>query len=265
MLQHFYQLSDDEMEFQLYDRLSFRQFVGLRESDRVPDSKTIWLFKNGLAASGALPDLFAAFGTHLEVLGYRAHKGQLIDASIQEVRKPRSLDPEDSETEAPKAQHDTDATFTKKGNKTYFGYKNHVSVDERFGFVRCYGVSEASLHESQAFEDVFDASNTGSNLYADSAYRGGSIDGFVEEKLLTDKRQHRAYRGNPLKGDQKRANTSPGKVRAKGEHVFAWNKNWRQRFQIRSIGLVRAGFAIGLNNLIYNMRRLVFLSDAAFY
>ena len=105
MLQHFYQLSDDEMEFQLYDRLSFRQFVGLRESDRVPDSKTIWLFKNGLAASGALPDLFAAFGTHLEVLGYRAHKGQLIDASIQEVRKPPSLDPEDSETEAGKAQN----------------------------------------------------------------------------------------------------------------------------------------------------------------
>ena len=118
---------------------------------------------------------------------------------------------------------------------------------------------------NQAFEDVFDASNTGSNLYADSAYRGGSIDGFVEEKLLTDKRQHRAYRGNPLNGDQKRANTSPCKVRAKGEHVFAWNKNWRQRFQIRSIGLVRAGFAIGLNTLIDHMRRLVFLSDAAFY
>jgi IS5 family transposase len=67
------QLSDDEMAFQLYDRLSFRQFVGLRELDRFPDSKTIGLFKNGLAASGA----------HLEVLGYRAQKGQLIDASIQ--------------------------------------------------------------------------------------------------------------------------------------------------------------------------------------
>ena len=94
VLQHFYQLSDDEMAFQLYDRLSFRQFVGLKESDRVPDSKTIWLFKNGLAASGAL----------LEVLGY-AQKGQRIDASIQEVRKPPSLDPEDSETEAGKAQN----------------------------------------------------------------------------------------------------------------------------------------------------------------
>ena len=53
-----------------------------------------------------------------------------------------------------------------------------------------------------------------------SAYCGGSIDGFVEEKLLTDKRQHRAYRGKPLNGYQKRANTSRGKVRAKVEPVF---------------------------------------------
>lgn len=49
------------MEFQLYDRLSFLQFVGLRESDRVPDSKTIWLFKNGLAALGGAPGFVCCF------------------------------------------------------------------------------------------------------------------------------------------------------------------------------------------------------------
>ena len=87
----------------------------------------------------------------------------------------------------------------------------------------------------------------------------------MEQKLLTDKRQHRAYRGKPLKGHQKRAKTSRGKVRGKVEHVFAWHKNWRQRFQIPRIGLVRAGFAIGMNTLIYNMPRLVFSSDAAIY
>ena len=70
----------------------------------------------------------------------------------------------------------------------------------------------------------------------------------MEEKILTDKRQHRAYRG---------------KVRGKVEHVFAWHKNWRQRFQIPRIGLVRAGFAIGMNTLIDHMRRLVFLPDKA--
>ena len=95
VLQNSYQLLDNEMAFQLYDRLSFRQFVGLRESDRVPDSKIIWLFKNGLAASGA----------HLEVLAYWAQKGHLMDVSVQRVRKPTSLAPEDYETEAGKAQN----------------------------------------------------------------------------------------------------------------------------------------------------------------
>ncbi len=62
------------------------------------------------------------------------------------------------------------------------------------------------------------------------------MDGFVEEKLLTDKRQHRAYWGKPLKEHQKHANKSRGKVRGKVEPMFAWNKNGRQRFQIPSIG-----------------------------
>ena len=106
-----------------------------------------WLIKNGLAASGA----------HLEGLGLLRSKRSPDGCKRPKVRKPRSWDPEDYETEAGKAQNDTDATFTKKGNKTYFGYKNHVSVDERFGFVRRYGVSETSLHESQVFEGLTQA------------------------------------------------------------------------------------------------------------
>ena len=260
VLQHFYQVSDDDMEFQLHDRLSFRQFAGLAPSDRTPDSKTIWLFKNELAKTQALEVLFDAFGKHVESLGYRASKGQLIDASIQEVRKPRSMKPEAYETPAALAQKDEDATFTKKGGKTYFGYKNHVSVDEKFGFVRKYVATTASPHDSQLFHEVFDEANTGSNLYADSAYRGGEIDAFVEKKALTDRRQHRAYRNKPLTGQKARSNKARSKVRARVEHVFSGNKNWKQRFQIRSIGLVRARFAMGLNNLVYNMRRLLLMS-----
>ena len=105
-------------------------------------------------------------GAHLEFLGLPgAQKGQLIDARIQEAPKKRSLAPEDDETDAAKAQHDTDATFTKKG------YKNHVSINERFGFARCYRVSQTLLHESQTVEEVFDERNTDFNLYANNPSR----------------------------------------------------------------------------------------------
>ena len=45
VLQALYGLSDDQAEFQIQDRLSFMRFLGLGLGDRVPDAKTIWLFR----------------------------------------------------------------------------------------------------------------------------------------------------------------------------------------------------------------------------
>jgi IS5 family transposase len=262
VLQSYYQLSDDEMEFQLYDRLSFRQFVGLKDGNKIPDAKTIWFFKDLLSQTNAMKKLFEIFGEHLANLGLQARGGQIIDASIQEVRKPRSRREEAYETDAAKAQRDGDADFTKKNGKRYFGYKNHINMDKRHKFIRSYDATPASPHDSQHFEAVFDEENTGSEIYADSAYRGGKCDELVNAKALKDKRQHRAYRNKPLTGHQERANKSRSKVRALVEHAFAPLKNWAKRFQIRSIGLKRAAFSIGLGNLIYNMRRLLFLEKS---
>ena len=45
ILQSLYNLSDDQIEYQIIDRLTFKRFLGLKASDRVPDSKTIWKFR----------------------------------------------------------------------------------------------------------------------------------------------------------------------------------------------------------------------------
>ena len=45
MLQALYNLSDDQTEFQIRARLSFMRYLGLGFSDKVPDAKTIWLFR----------------------------------------------------------------------------------------------------------------------------------------------------------------------------------------------------------------------------
>lgn len=261
VLQHYYQVGDDMMEFQLYDRLSFRQFVGFVDGDRLPDAKTIWLFRDTLAQMEAIEPLFDLFGQALDGLGLKAHGGQMVDASINEVRKPRSLDEKEYKTPAARAQHDTDATFSKKGNSTYFGYKNHVGIDKQHKFIRTYTVSSAAPHDSQFLEMIFDDQNTSSRLYADSAYRGGPCDVFVETKGLTDLRQHRAYRNRPLNGHKKRSNRARSQVRAHVEHVFAAGKNWGKRIQIRTIGMPRAAFTLGLGNLIHNMRRFILFEN----
>jgi IS5 family transposase len=80
VLQALYCLSDDHAEFLIQDRLSFMRFLGLTLSDKVPDAKTIWLFREQLAEAGAVEKLFARFDKHLERSGYRRERVSLAAA-----------------------------------------------------------------------------------------------------------------------------------------------------------------------------------------
>jgi hypothetical protein len=48
VVQNLYNLSDDAMEYQLLDRASFQRFAGLEQSGRVPDAKTLWVWRERL-------------------------------------------------------------------------------------------------------------------------------------------------------------------------------------------------------------------------
>jgi transposase, IS5 family len=82
VLQALYNLSDDQAEFVIQDRPSFLRFLGLGLSDKVPDAKRIWLFREGLVRAGAIDNLFARFNKHLSRSGYLAKGGQIVDAAI---------------------------------------------------------------------------------------------------------------------------------------------------------------------------------------
>ena len=84
-----YNLSDDQVEYQLRDRLSFMRFLGLGLEDKVPDAKTVWLYREQLAQAGVIETLFEDFDGYLEQQGYLAMGGQIIDASIVPVPKQR--------------------------------------------------------------------------------------------------------------------------------------------------------------------------------
>jgi IS5 family transposase len=159
-----YGLSDDQAEFQIQDRLSFMRFLGLGLGDRVPDAKTIWLFREHLTQAKAVENLFARFDKHLTRAGYLAMGGQIVDATIVAAPKQRNTDAEKTDIKAgevPDAwkdkpaklrQKDRDARWTVKFSKAKvaedgktqqrdiavpaFGYKNHASIDRRHGFIR---------------------------------------------------------------------------------------------------------------------------------
>ena len=124
-------------------------------------------------------------------------------------------------------------------------------------------VSDASVHDSQKFEDVLDMSNTASDVWADSAYRSTEIEEQLAERGLKSRIHRRAYRNRELSEAQKAANTTRSKVRARVEHEFGDQKNGIRAGIVRAIGIVRARCKIGMTNLVYNIRRIVCLERMA--
>ena len=117
VLQALYNLSDDQAEFQIQDRLSFMRFLGLGIAQKVPDAKTIWLFLEHLAEAGAIQNLFSRFDKHLSKAGYLAMGGQIVDATIVAAPKQRNTEDEKAATKAgevPKAWKDKPAKLRQK-------------------------------------------------------------------------------------------------------------------------------------------------------
>lgn len=126
-----------------------------------------------------------------------------------------------------------------------------------------YAVSSASVHDSQKLEDVLDPDNTASGVWADSAYRSKETEARLAERGMTSHIHRRGNRGKPLTPRQEAANKTRSKVQARVEHVFGCQHTSMGGKFVRTIGIVRARVKIGMQNLAYNMRRLVVLERAA--
>src|SRR5450756_2796211 len=275
ILQSLYNLSDDQVEYQVRDRFSFTRFLKLGIEDRIPDGTTLWLFREKLAKAGLIEKLFEQFGRHLEAKGYIARGGQMVDATIVPVPKQRNSRDENEDVKAGKTprawkkdpsknrQKDKDARWTKKHGKSFFGYKNHVNADARHKLIRGYDVTEASVHDSQKLDGLLNTTNTSRNVYADSAYRSAETEAKLKVRGLRSRVHQRARRNHPLSKAQENANRNKSKIRARVEHVFGAQKTSPGGRIIRTIGLARAKAKIGLQNLAYNIRRLVTLERMA--
>ena len=124
-------------------------------------------------------------------------------------------------------------------------------------------MTDAAVHDSQRFFEVLDPANTSKEVWADSAYRSAEIEGRLQKKGLHSRIHRRAARNRPLSQRQKSANTTRSKVRARVEHVFGHQHSSMGGKIVRTVGIARARFKIGMMNLGYNIRRLVRLERMA--
>jgi len=274
ILQRYYNISDESVEYQILDRLSFMRFLNLTISDNVPDCNTVWLFRENLKNANAIEKLFLCFDKQLKEQGLLANEGSIIDASFVEVprqRNNRQDNKEIKEGHIPdsmdknpdiRSHKDFDARWTKKNGETYYGYKNHVKVCKKSKLIQTYAVTDASIHDSQPLATLIDETNTNQELYADSAYSGEPIAELLEDKSIINRIHEKGYRNKALTDEQKENNKVKSKTRARVEHVFGFvEKNMNGSF-IRTIGIMRANAVIGLMNLTYNLFRFVQLVRA---
>jgi IS5 family transposase len=267
LLKRFYNLSDEQAEYQINDRLSFKEFLGLSSGDRVPDSRTIWLFQNNLIQKNLEETLFAQFHNYLDNLGLFVNEGKIIDASFVEVPRQRNKKEENEKIKSgegaglwndnphKKRQKDIDARWTKKNDEKHYGYKDHAKIDAKSKLIDIYEVTSAEVHDSQPTERLLREEGRGQELYADSAYIGDTIDKALKEKGIIPQIIERAFKGKALTEEQKENNRIKSGTRCRVEHAFGFVTNSMNDFYIQSIGFQRAKGIIGLINLVYNMCR----------
>jgi IS5 family transposase len=286
ILQAQHNLSDARMEFMIRDRLSWMRFLGFDLGAATPDENTIRHFRNRLTETGTLKRVMKAFDWQLHKKGYIPMSGQIVDASLVPAPKQRNTDAEKEAIKAGKtaaeiwpdepnkaAQKDTNARWTLKigGKVRYrpdgtplpmiavpvFGYKSHISIDRRFGFIRECMVTSASEADGRQLRHIVSTENTGSEVWADTAYRSQSNEKWLARRLLISRIHRRKPVGRPMPKATTGANAKKSSIRARIEHVFAHQKN-RFGLFIRTIGLAHAEAKLILANLAYNFDRLVF-------
>ena len=270
ILQAYHGLSDDAVEYQIKDRLSFMNFLDLQMGDSVPDAKTIWDFKELIEKDqrDGSRKLFDHFHSLLTQQGLIAKEGSIIDASFVDVPKQRNSREENKEIkegkrpkgfeeDTPKgAQKDCDSRWTMKNNETHYGYKNHAKVDAKSKLIDNYATTAANRHDSQVFEELLDSEDNA--ILADSAYLSEENDDILIDHNLENFVMLKAHRNKPLSAADEQYNKKVSRIRVRVEHVFGRMKAMGADY-CRKIGLTRAKQHNSLTNLTYNMDRYAFL------
>lgn len=256
LLQSLYGLSDPELEEALYDRLSFRRFVGLGLEDDVPDHSTLCRFRLKLIDEGLLEKLFAELDRQLDKAGVILKRGTMLDATVIETGA--ASPPPDGEEPV-----DPDAAFAKRTGKpgSTYGYKAHVGVDRGSGLIRSVITTPANVNDTVPADDLIRGDER--EVYGDGAYHTHRRQEALERRGIKARLAKRPNKHHPdLPPRLKLYNLLIARRRASVETTFATLKRRMGLSAIRYVGLVKASAQVLLAAMAFNMRRWVTLQPA---
>lgn len=253
LVQSLYGLSDRELEEALFDRLSFRRFVGLGLEEAVPDHTVLNRFRNVLVVEGLFERLFGELDRQLEQAGVILKRGTMLDATVIEAV---SLPPRGGHPSP-----DPDARFTRRQGKpgSSFGYKAHVGVDEGSGLIRAVLATPANVNDTVPADALIRGDEP--VVWADAAYHTHARERRLRAngvKARLARRANKHHRELPPR--LQRYNRLIARRRAAVETTFATLKNRMGLSAIRYLGLAKANAQVLMAVIAFNMRRWVVLT-----
>jgi len=256
MLAKWFNLSDPQLEEQLKDRISFRRFAGLSQTDPTPDETTFVKFRKRLRDAKLDQVIFDAILKHIEEQGLLVKGGTIVDATIIEQSRGHKTGEKDKDGND-LTTRDPEASFTEKNDVSYHGYKLHAAVDVS-RIVTGLVTSTASHHDSRHIDELI--KNEKRAVFADSAYSDESRRERLYHRGVLAAIIYKRKKGQKeLHPWQKKRNRLVSRVRALGEHPFGWMKRLMNFTTCRYRGLRRNGFDFTMTTAAYNVRRAVSL------
>ena len=241
-LQSCYSISDEELEFQINDRLSFQQFLDFPKS--IPDYSTIWRFREELTELDYIDRIWIEINSQIEKKGIQIKKGQIQDASFIEADPGKKNSGMNGRGREAKTSRSRDGSWTKKGKKSVFGFKSHIKVDEETKIIAEVGVTTAKTYDGNV-----DLANRDEIIYRDKGYTGCNTkakgNGSMKRGNLTP---HEHLRNNRI-----------AKKRCRGEHPFGTMHRSFNAGRTKLTTIARVFVQHVFVCIAYNIHRLKFL------
>ena len=277
--------------FSSNDRLSFMWFLGLGLEDRFQHARTIWLFREKLTTAGAIKRLSEQFDAMLRQAGYIAMSGQIVDASLVAAPRQRNTDDEKKAIKEGRIPLNWKAKPARCGtriatragrsnsprpNRARMAQRRQSIWQSRYLAIRTMSRS-ISVSASSAdgrpqmrlrMRAVVCAKACSTRAirragwWADIAYRSAANETFLNKNGFVSHIHRKKPKGRAMHETMRRANNAKSKIRSRVEHMFAEQKD-RMGLFIRTIGIARATTKIGMANLVYNIKRFIFLRKIA--
>lgn len=246
-LQSWYNISDEELEFQINDRFSFQEFLGFPKT--IPDHSTIWRFKEYLQEANISDLIWVELQRQINIQHIKVETGSIQDARFVDAEPGRQSSDKINRGREAKTSSSKDGTWTKKYGKSHFGYKLHTKVQRGSKIITEMAVTTAKVHDSN-----IDLGNENDKvLYRDKAWTG----------VPTKAKGNGNMKRGKLPVKEKLRNKRIARKRCSGEHQYGTMKRSFGAGTTKRTTVARVFIQQLFVCMAYNLHRLRFLVNTS--